>query len=177
MGPYRLCRILLGVFAVACVGCGSVYQTEKYYHPAPGVAYAPKPQGTEIPILHEFPKKPHEVIGTFGFDSSEGVGFVYAALAHNARKAGADAVVITKVEGKTTTRLEINPGFTYYRPAVTTSTVQTTYDRAGDFETRTSRATSTANVPIHVPGSVEPRSVTIDRTEAVMIKNGLPSRR
>lgn len=90
--------LLLPLCAVVLAGCQSLSTTEVFYTPAAGVAYPPWPKGAAIPVLSEPPSWAHKTIGRFAMQSPQGYNFIYRALLHNARRNGADAVVLRKLE-------------------------------------------------------------------------------
>lgn len=75
-------------------GCVSVKSTEVFYTPSTNVVYPPKPKDAVIPVMSSPPERPHAEIGRFSFQSDLGYPFMMRAIEHNARRAGADAVVI-----------------------------------------------------------------------------------
>ena len=85
---------LLLVAALLFSGCASVSSTAVFYRPATDTVYPPKDPKAIIPILSAAPSRPFREIGSFGFQSDLGYSFVQSALLYNARRAGADAVII-----------------------------------------------------------------------------------
>ena len=75
-------------------GCASVKSTAVFYTPATSVMYPPKPRGAVIPILDRPPSRPYAEIGRFSFQTGLGYPFMMRALEYNARRVGADAVIL-----------------------------------------------------------------------------------
>lgn len=90
--------LLLLLCAVALAGCQSLSSTEVFYTPTAGASYQPWPKDAAIPVLSEPPPWAHKTIGRFAMQSPRGYNFIYRALLHNARRNGADAVVLRKLE-------------------------------------------------------------------------------
>lgn len=91
-----------GLFLLLCAavlaGCQSMSSTEVYYTPTGTVSYVPLPKKAVVPVLSEPPAWSHKTIGRFVMESPRGYNFIYRALVHNARKNGADAVVLRKLK-------------------------------------------------------------------------------
>lgn len=85
--------LLLALFA----GCYPLRETEVFYTPSTEKIYPPLAKDAPVPVLTEPPAWPHKQIGRFALQSSRGYKFLYRALLHNARRQGADAVVLRKV--------------------------------------------------------------------------------
>lgn len=73
--------------------------TVVYYHPSSAVKRPPKPKDYDIPILTFPPKRKYEVIGRFTmrekfYDVEDGYDFMNCAAEYNARRAGADAILV-----------------------------------------------------------------------------------
>lgn len=82
---------------LALSGCQSLRDTEIFYKPTTENVYQPLPKEAVIPILSEPPPWPHRTIGQFALQSPRGYKFIQQALIHNARRNGADAVVLRKL--------------------------------------------------------------------------------
>lgn len=78
-------------------GCARLSDTAIYYTPVAGPVYPPLEKNAPVPVLSEPPSWPHRVIGRFATVSDRGYPFLYRALLYNARRAGADAVVLRKL--------------------------------------------------------------------------------
>jgi hypothetical protein len=87
---------LLPLIAAALLlpGCVSVQSTAVFYTPSTNVVYPPKPKDAVIPIMSQPPSRPYAEIGRFSFQSDLGYSFMMRAVEYNARRVGADAVLI-----------------------------------------------------------------------------------
>jgi len=80
--------------AVLLSGCVSVKSTAVFYAPSTNVVYPPKAKDAVIPVMSQPPVRPYAEIGRFSFQSDLGYPFMMRAIDYNARRAGADAVII-----------------------------------------------------------------------------------
>ena len=87
---------LIPVLAVLFVlpGCVGVKSTEVFYTPSTNVVYPPKPKDAVIPVMNQPPSRPYAEIGRFSFQSDLGYPFMMRAIQYNARRVGADGVLI-----------------------------------------------------------------------------------
>lgn len=85
----------VGILALlALSGCETLDSSQRYYQPSTQQTFQAKPKDAEIPIYIALPRDPHTIIGRMEFASREGEEFMLECLRHNARRAGADAVVL-----------------------------------------------------------------------------------
>ena len=75
-------------------GCASVSSTAVFYQSTTANSYPPKPANAVIPILTAPPSRPHLEIGRFAFQTTFGYTFAVNSALYNARRAGADAVIM-----------------------------------------------------------------------------------
>ena len=75
-------------------GCASVSSTAVFYQPTTANYYPPKPSTVVIPMLNTPPTRPYFEIGRFAFQTTLGYPFAINSVIYNARRAGADAVII-----------------------------------------------------------------------------------
>jgi len=115
--------LVSSLLALSLAGCASVKSTEAFYIASTTQAFPPKPKDYPIPILDKMPKQGMESIGRLAFTSEEGFSFIRRSMEHNARRVGADAVYLKKVESQ---RVR-SP---YYVPAQTTWMRVPSYRRA-----------------------------------------------
>jgi hypothetical protein len=90
----RVCCLLPLAIALLLQGCASVKSTEMFYTPKTNVFYAPKGKDFIIPVMNEKPGRPYAEIGRFAFQTDLGYPFLYKALEYNARRVGADAILV-----------------------------------------------------------------------------------
>ena len=90
-------RIWLLPLCAVLAGCHSLRDTEVFYTPATTRIYQPWPEKAPVPVLSEAPPWPHKTIGRFAMQSPRGYRFVHRALIYNARRQGADAVVLRRL--------------------------------------------------------------------------------
>ena len=75
-------------------GCASVRSTAVFYQPTTANKCPPKPKEAVIPVLNAPPSRRYQEIGRFAFQTTLGYPFVMNSLLYNARRAGADAVIV-----------------------------------------------------------------------------------
>jgi len=75
-------------------GCVSVKSTTVFYTPSTNVVYPPKSKDVVIPVMNQPPSRPYAEIGRFSFQSDLGYSFMMRAIQYNARRVGADGVLI-----------------------------------------------------------------------------------
>ena len=86
-------------------GCNTLGPTSKFYHPLTTQKYPPKPNDYPIPVFDHVPDKKFTVIGRLTFRKSfnednagwnfvDGEDYMTSAVKYNARRVGADAVVM-----------------------------------------------------------------------------------
>ena len=97
-GRMILVKRLIPILATSCAlllqACVSVKSTAVFYTPSTNAVYPPKPKGTVIPVMSQPPSRPYAEIGRFSFQSDLGYPFMMRAIQYNARRVGADGVVI-----------------------------------------------------------------------------------
>jgi hypothetical protein len=104
-------HLLLLVCALALLPA-CVSGTSKYYYPETTRVYPPKPKDFPIPLLKEAPARAYTRIGHMKFSKKTedacGEDFMIRAVEYNARRVGADAVIVNEssVERKEITRRE-----------------------------------------------------------------------
>lgn len=165
----RILFALLGMaFLTACV---SVRDSEQFYHPLTLRTYPAKPEKYSIPILAGPPKEKFEVIGRMSFSSGHGNKYMMECLRYNARRAGADAVILA--DSKTTEH-----PYSYYVPGYTTQQPVTSYSNAsanfygsGGFSGYgTAYGTSTSYVPVYHEGYSAQGVIFRTQIDAYMIR-------
>ena len=90
----RLSLITALVALFLLPGCVSVKSTAVFYTPSTNVVYPPKPKDAVIPVMNQPPSRSYAEIGRFSFQSDLGYPFMMRAIQYNARRVGADAVLI-----------------------------------------------------------------------------------
>jgi hypothetical protein len=94
-GTVKRCFLIPVLAALLLLsGCVSVKSTAVFYTPSTNVVYPPKPKGMVIPVMSQPPSRPYAEIGRFSFQSDLGYPFMMRAIQYNARRVGADGVVI-----------------------------------------------------------------------------------
>jgi hypothetical protein len=83
---------MLAVLLLA--GCASVKSTAVFYVPTSTVVYPPKPKDAVIPVTSRPPARAYAEIGRLSFQTDLGFPFMMRSIQYNARRAGADAVVL-----------------------------------------------------------------------------------
>lgn len=106
------CGMAMGLLLV---GGGCVSSTARYYMPMVAQRFPPKPDGAIVPILEQTPKRPFTVIGKFAFETDRSLQFIYKSLQYNARKNGADAVIMRSLTAQR--QAWMNYGFPWAWPS------------------------------------------------------------
>ncbi|MEI6715197.1 MAG: hypothetical protein WCO60_15675 [Verrucomicrobiota bacterium] len=99
-------RLILGASLLSLTSCAALKQTklkdtEVFYRASTMDSFVPKPNEVPIPTLTTIPAR-SKVIGHFAYTTPKGSQFAMDAAIYNARRVGADAVVVRKLEEKTT---------------------------------------------------------------------------
>lgn len=169
MNPLFRITALLSVISTL-VGCTTVGSTSAYYRPMTTELYPQKPDDFPIPILGAAPNRPYYVIGRISFRAGEGIEYVNEALKYNARKNGADAVVIIEEGSETAQKSYYVPGYTTTTPVTTHSSGTVNYYGYGGYGSGNVSGSSTTYVPTYHPGHSGSRPVTIQTVDAAMIR-------
>lgn len=105
---------LLGLLpGCAAIKRAQLQKTELFYRAENLSTYPPKPPGTPIPTLDKQPPR-SAILGRFEFSTLKGSAFALEAAQHNARRVGADAIVLRSLHDW------IQP-YSYYVPPETNS--------------------------------------------------------
>jgi len=94
MAMKRYAWIPVAVALLLLQACASVSSTAVFYQPTTANYYPPKPSNAVIPILNAPPVHPYFEIGRFAFQTTLGYPFAINSVIYNARRAGADAVIV-----------------------------------------------------------------------------------
>ena len=86
--------LLTGALILLIPGCVSVKSTAVFYVPSTNAVYPPKPSSAVIPVMSSPPSRPYSEIGRLSCQSDLAYPFMMRAVEYNARRAGADAVII-----------------------------------------------------------------------------------
>ncbi len=106
------------VGAVLGSGCASVKSTAIHYVPTTLDVFPPKSKDFPIPILEKAPDRRYRTIGKFAFETALGYRFARDAILYNARRNGADAVILNNVSGRRELFLTRVPARVDYVPTV-----------------------------------------------------------
>ena len=166
-------KVWLLPLAAFLVGCFPLRETEVFYTPVTDRTFPPRAKSEAVPVVAESPPWKYEVIGRFATVSDRGYPFLYRALLHNARRQGADAVILRKLAfdvrrtyARIPARWEQVPQTSYY--------YETVKDERG--QTRTVPRVYTTFVPVFRPA--ETRVFDVQWTDLVaemIVKRGTPA--
>lgn len=141
--------IALGFALIFLAGCASVESTADFYIPSTTAVFPPKPKDYPIPILDAKPSRPTRVIGRLAFTSELGFPFMRKSMEYNARRVGADIVVLKHADSQT----QILP---YYVPPTTNWMPVSTYShssyRGKHGKKRHATSESVTYIPVYQPG-------------------------
>jgi hypothetical protein len=105
------------VLSLFLTGCASVSSTAVFYQPTTANFFPPKPSNAIIPILDTAPSRPFTEIGKFAFQTTLGYPFAINSVLYNARRSGADAVVVKNCRNWTVPYSYVVPPSVGYVPA------------------------------------------------------------
>ena len=117
----RLARCGIPFAAALLSSCAALHRaalrdTEVYFRSETLTHYPPKPQEFQVPLLDSRPTKSTN-IGIFRFTTERGEKFAIESAVHNARKCGADAVHVRKLESWAEPYSRFVPAQTTYAPS------------------------------------------------------------
>lgn len=163
--------LLLAPTISILASCGpSVTSTESFYRPTVMQTFPPKEKDAHIPILGAIPREKHGMIGTMSFSSGKGTDFNNKCLVHNARKNGADAVIVFS-QGSISAQVPFTMlGYTTYQPQTTYSNFSGSAYGTGGYARATGSGVSTTYAPVYNPGFSGVRTIVTTHTEAAFIK-------
>lgn len=109
------------VAALSLSSCAALHRaalrdTEVYFRSETLKTYPPKPPEFKVPLLDSRPTK-STGIGTFRYTTGRGEKFAIESAVHNARKCGADAVYVRKLESWAEPYSRFVPAQTNYAPS------------------------------------------------------------
>jgi len=108
---------LVATAALLLGGCASVSSTVVFYQSTTPNYYPPKPSNAVIPILGAPPSRPYYEIGRFAFQTTFGYPFAINSALYNARRAGADAILIKNCQNWSVPYSYVVPPTVGYFPA------------------------------------------------------------
>lgn len=115
-----------GILLAVCLGlcaCADLEQTAVFYTPAAPDYYPPWPQNAPVPILSQPPPWRNRVIGRFDMETDRGLKFARQALLFNARRQGADAVIMRSLD------YDVRRTYNYIPPSWTSVPVTNFYNQ------------------------------------------------
>ena len=117
----RLARCGIPFAAALLSSCAALHEaalrdTEVYFRSETLTHYPPTPQEFQVPLLDSRPTKSTS-IGIFRFTTERGEKFAIESAVHNARKCGADAVHVRKLESWAEPYSRFVPAQTTYAPS------------------------------------------------------------
>jgi len=162
----RIGRLLLAPWIVFAAGCANLEETAVFYTPAGPQYYAPLDKKAPVPILGQAPPWRSRVIGTFDMQTDRGAKFAREALLFNARRQGADAVVMRDLG------YDLRRSYNYVPPSWTSVPVTNYYNqwvqnKKGNW-VNVPQAYTTF-FPIYRPGGVMVRDVMWTHVRADMV--------
>jgi len=163
----RIIHIAFLVAALALCACSPVRETTAYFRPTTLERFEPLPRNAEIPILANVPPgTKYKVIGEFHFQSTRNWPFFVKSMAYNARRNGANAVIIRDSWAQSFRDVVVVPPQTDWVPV-------TTFHHTS---TRGSTSARTIWVPEFRPGYSFPvlRTLSGVQAEMVRINDGQP---
>ena len=158
-----------GVFLAVCLGlsgCANLEQTAVFYTPVGSDYYPPLDKKAHVPILAQSPPWRGRVIGKFDMQTDRGPKFAREALLFNARRQGADAVVMRDVG------YDLRRTYNYVPPSwdsvpVTNFYNQWVQNKKGQWVSQVQPYTTF--VPIYRPGGFRVDDVMWTRVRADMV--------
>lgn len=142
-------RNILLILGLLLSACHPLSDTRVFYSPTVPQAYSPLPKNAVVPVVSGKAPWPSKAIGRFAMLSPLGYRYVYKAMVYNARRNGAEAVVLKKLsfDVRRTTNY-IPPGW----DSVPQTTVYYTNVQNNKGQWVTVPQTFTYWVPVYRPG-------------------------
>jgi len=168
MGTGRTQSLLRPLLA-ACLGfcgCANLEQTTVFYTPISPDYYPPLDKKTPVPVLAQPPPWRSRVIGSFDMESDRGPKFAREALLFNARRQGADAIVMRDLN------YDVRRTYNYIPPSWDSVPVTNYYNQWGQNNKGkwvNQPQSYTTFVPIYRPGGVQVNDVMWTRVRADMV--------
>lgn len=164
-------------FLAGLSGCAMVSSSTQFYRPTTTEIFPEKPKDYKVPILAAPPKQKYEVIGRLSFSAGHGYGYMNKAIEYNARKAGADAVIMLDSSSSAQQYTYTVPGYTTTQPVTTYSSGSaygtSNYYGSGGYGYGSASAygssTSTTYVPVYQQGYTGVGTVVRHSIDAAMI--------
>ena len=158
-----------GVLLLACLGlagCANLQETAVFYTPVSPQYYPPLEKKAFVPILSQSPPWRSRVIGNFDMETDRGPKFAREALLFNARRQGADAVVMRGL------KYDVRRTYNYIPPSWTSYPVTNYYNQwvqnnKGKWVNQPQ--TYTTFIPIYRPGGVVVDDVMWTHVRADMV--------
>lgn len=154
--------VLSATIMLFVVGCSSVKSTENFYKSTTSIKYPEKPDDAIIwyvDNLNSIANRKYIIIGTLGYEASEGWDYIEKSIQYNGRKNGADAFIVRNSDSKTQSYQYYVPGYTEYE-SITTNTSGTINSNTNTYGNYSNHGTGTATynqntttlVPVQHPG-------------------------
>jgi hypothetical protein len=141
-------------------------QTTVFYTPISPDYYPPLDKKTPVPVLAQPPPWRSRVIGNFDMESDRGPKFAREALLFNARRQGADAIVMRDLN------YDVRRTYNYIPPSWDSVPVTNYYNQWGQNNKGkwvNQPQSYTTFVPIYRPGGVQVNDVMWTRVRADMV--------
>ena len=166
VGAMRTGRLMLVPLIAAVAGCANLEQTAVFYTPVSSEYYTPLDKKAFVPVLAQPPSWRSRVIGNFDMQTDRGPKFAREALLFNARRQGADAVVMRDLG------YDLRRTYNYIPPSwdsypVTNFYNQWVQNNKGKWVNQPQAYTTF--VPIYRPGGVQVNDVMWTRVRADMV--------
>ena len=158
-----------GILLLACLGlcgCANLEQTTVFYTPVSPQYYPPLDKKAFVPILAQPPSWRSRIIGNFDMETDRGPKFAREALLFNARRQGADAVVMRGL------KYDVRRNYNYIPPSwdsvpVTNFYNQWVQNNKGKWVNQPQAYTTF--MPIYRPGGVQVNDVMWTHVRADMV--------
>ena len=158
-----------GFLLLACLGlggCANLEQTTVFYTPVSPQYYLPLDKKAFVPILAQAPPWRSRVIGNFDMETDRGAKFAREAVLFNARRQGADAVVVRGL------KYDVRRTYNYIPPSWTSYPVTNYYNQwvqnnKGKWVNQPQAYTTF--IPIYRPGGVVADDVMWTHVRADMV--------
>jgi hypothetical protein len=167
MGKRDILRLVSVLAAVLVLpGCANLEQTVVFYTPVGPEYYPPLDKEAYVPILAQAPPWGSRVIGKFDMQTARGPKFARQALLFNARRQGADAVVMRDLG------YDLRRTYNYIPPSwnnvpVTNYYNQWVQNKKGKWVNQPQAYTTF--VPVYRPGGVQVNDVMWTHVRAEMV--------
>lgn len=172
--------LILACLIASCVSAPKRYEAEQrlkrlkesegFYVSHSEIEHPPKTDKENIPIIEGKPTSKYQVIGSMHYTSTYSMKDIQEDLRYNARKHGADAVILEPVASKSFQKPFSIPPIVTYQPYNSHSNLSINTYGSGGYALGNGVINTNSLVPIAQPGFNGIQTVTENEIHAYMIR-------